>query len=586
MPKFKAHAPWLAAIVSGILWFGSCPPFPYWPMAWIAMIPLLWAMRNASSKRVFLFGWITGIVATGGGFPWIPDLIVRFGGLPVVVAWVVFILYTLYQGLIFALIAWGTSRLQTYWPRIPLWAILPLTTVAVEFTFPLIFPWYLAITQGFVPTVIQIAEITGPVGVSALLVMFSALLYEMGTSIAQRTRPPRHLAVPTLLLVLILSWSAWRIRDVRASMQQTPKIGVAMIQPNIGIDTGHARFFAEHQIAVHQHLSSEAERLATSGELSRLDLLVWSESSYPYPMHRQQITDYEDPPGRIDFRRIQRGFSTPLLMGATTIAGEDENTTVYNSAQLLDRNGRVLGRYDKNWLLMFGEYIPFYDFMPFLHDFFRAHRMSNMTRGTQLFSLTLPEVSTSHGVQDVRFGPLICYEDILPDFGRRAAQSGPHILVNITNDAWFGASQEPWQHLSLAVFRSVETRLPMVRNVNIGVSTFIWPTGELGPTARAQDPPANPDAGMHPMRFMEHMKTQRVRPMEQPGLFCLDSWPYGCIVATNVPVMSKSATFFVRFGNVFAWLCLLIVFVGLAFHPLQQCMMYLRNQIHKGPHHG
>lgn len=554
-------------------------------MAWVAMIPLLWAIDGVSGKRAFRLGWVAGIVATGGGFPWIPDLIVRFGGLPGWVAWFVFFLYTLYQGLIFALIAWGVNRLQAEWPHLPLWVALPVTTAAVEFAFPLIFPWYLAITQGFVPTAIQIAEFTGPVGVSALLVMSAALVYELSAALWHRRRPPFTLAVPALLLALVLGWSAWRIRDVRTSMQEAPRMGVAMIQPNIGIDAGRERFFAEHQISVHQHLSAEAERLAASGALSRLDLLVWSESSYPYPMLRSQMADYEDPPGRMDFRRIRRGFSTPLLMGVTTVAGEDDDARVYNSAQLLDREGRVMGRYDKNWLLMFGEYIPFYDFMPFLHDFFRAHRMSNMTRGTRLFPLTLPAAPTTRGVRDVRLGPLICYEDILPDFGRRAAAAGPNILVNITNDAWFGASQEPWQHLSLAVFRSVETRLPMVRNVNIGVSTFIWPTGELGPTAGAQDPPANPDAGMHPVRFGERLRTRAVRPMEKDGLFCMDEWPQGCIVAAQVPVMEPSSTFFVRFGNVFSWLCLLAAAAGLGFRPLRERIRRLREHTRKGRDH-
>ncbi len=567
------------------MWFGSCPPSPFWPMAWVAMLPLLWALRGADGKRAFQMGWLTGIVATGGGFPWIPDLIVRFGGLPAAVAWLVFGLYTLYQGLIFAFITSGMNHLEKYWPRVPLWASLPVVTVAVEFAFPLVFPWYLAITQGFVPTAIQIAEFTGPTGVSALLVMSAALAFELLGALARRTRPAWHLAVPAGLLVLVLGWSAWRIRDVRDSLKDVPHVGVAMIQPNIGIDDGRVRFFGEHQVAVHQHLSVEAERLASSGQLPRLDLLVWSESSYPYPMRRDRLEDYEDPPGRVDFRRIRRGFSTPLLMGATTVDGDGEDAKVYNSAQLLDRDGRVLGRYDKNWLLMFGEYIPFYDYIPFLHDFFRAHRMSNMTRGTRFSPLTLPGTSTTKGPRDVRLGPLICYEDILPDFGRRAAAGKPNILVNITNDAWFGASQEPWQHLSLAVFRSVEARLPMVRNVNIGVSTFISPTGELGPTARAQDPPSNPQGGLHPVRFMEYLQGQRVRPMDTPGLFCLDEWPQGCIVAAQVPVMEPSSTFFVRFGNVFAWACLLLAAAGIGFRPARERLRRIRDRLRKGTDH-
>ncbi|MBU1070715.1 apolipoprotein N-acyltransferase [Myxococcota bacterium] len=580
MHRLVKWFPWFMAVLSGVMWFTSCPPFRFWPMAWVAMLPLLLAIRDATPRRAFHLGWVTGFVAAGGGFPWITDLIIRHGHLPAIAAWFIYSLYTLYQGLIFALIAWGIRRLAADWPKVPLWVAVPGVSVAVEFVFPLVFPWYMAITQGFVPTSIQIAEFTGPTGVTAMLVMFAALVFELVQAVRARRRPSAWLALPLAILVAVLGWSSWRIGQVRRSMETRPKMGVAMIQPNIGINSGKTRYFGEHQIVVHQRLSQEAERLALTGAIPRLDLLVWSESSYPYPMERTRTSDYEDPPQRMDFRRIKRGFTTPLLMGATTISREAEDADAYNSAQLIDREGKVLGRYDKNWLLVFGEYIPFYDYMPFLHDFFRSANMSNMKRGTQMFTLDLPAADTTAGPLPVRFGPLICYEDILPEFGRRAAKVGPNILVNVTNDAWFGATQEPWQHLALAVFRSVETRLPMVRNVNVGVSTFIMPTGELGTTAPAQEPPVNPDAGLHPVRFMESLEKAQVRPVEgTPGLFRLDVWPDGYVVYSLVPVMPASETFYVRFGDVFAWLCLLLTAFGVGFMPGRRRFFTLRERL-------
>jgi len=579
MQRFSKCFPWFMAVLSGVMWFTSCPPFRFWPVAWVAMFPLLFVLRDVTPRRAFQLGWVTGIVAAGGGFPWIPDLIIRFGHLPSVVAWFIYGLYTLYQGLIYALIAWGLRRLSGDFPKVPLWVAAPGLTVAVEYVFPLIFPWYMSITQGFTPATIQIAEFTGPTGVSALLVMCAALVYEVQQAVRARRRPSWLLAVPLGILVAVLGWSAWRVGVIRARMEAQPKMGVAMIQPNIGIDAGKVRFFGEHQLVVHHRLSQEAERLAASGVLPRLDLLVWSESSYPYPMARTRTHDYEDPADRMDFRRIKRGFTTPILMGATTITHEGEDARAYNSAQLIDREGKILGRYDKNWLLMFGEYIPLYDYMPFLHGFFRAHNMSNMVRGTRLFTLDLPDADTTAGKRSVKLGPLICYEDILPEFGRRAAKAGPNILVNVTNDAWFGATQEPWQHLALAVFRTVETRLPMVRNVNIGVSTFIWPTGELGPTAPAQDPPVNPHGGLHPVRFMEQLQKASVQPVEgAPGLFRLDAWPDGYVVYAQVPVMPASDTFYTRFGDVFAMLCLLLSVLGVGFVPGRRRFFALRDR--------
>ncbi|MBU1533801.1 hypothetical protein KKF84_00690, partial [Myxococcota bacterium] len=170
--------------------------------------------------------------------------------------------------------------------------------------------------------------------------------------------------------------------------------------------------------------------------------------------------------------------------------------------------------------------------------------------------------------RDVKFGPLICYEDILPDFGRKSAANNPNILFNITNDAWFGATQEPYQHLALAVFRSVETRLPMVRNVNIGVSAFISPDGSLGIFAPSGDPPDDPTPhrGFH--EFQQDMKDMTFKKVGE-GLWRMEKWPYSWLVYSKVPVMSGEKTFYVRFGNVLVWLAILAAafFAGRVIRP-------------------
>jgi apolipoprotein N-acyltransferase len=135
---------------------------------------------------------------------------------------------------------------------------------------------------------------------------------------------------------------------------------------------------------------------------------------------------------------------------------------VFNSALLLDQDGRILGRYDKQHLLAFGEYIPLQRYLPFLRHI--SPTIGNLTPGTGGI-VTLPN--------GVGLGPLICYEDIVPELARRAVGQGAQVLVNLTNDVWFGATRAPYQHRALAAFRAVENRVYLVRVTNTGLTSII-----------------------------------------------------------------------------------------------------------------
>ena len=154
---------------------------------------------------------------------------------------------------------------------------------------------------------------------------------------------------------------------------------------------------------------------------------------------------------------------------------------------MMDAGGHATGSYDKVFLMMFGEYVPFYDQIPWFTEIFPE--ASNFSRGSEPASFPL---HTAAG--DFKLGPLICYEDILPSFARRVAKLGPNAFVNITNDAWFGRTAEPYQHLALAVFRAVEHRLEMVRAVNTGVSAHIDAAGRVLQATESVDPDEQPAA--------------------------------------------------------------------------------------------
>ncbi|NUN14180.1 MAG: apolipoprotein N-acyltransferase [Myxococcales bacterium] len=202
------------------------------------------------------------------------------------------------------------------------------------------------------------------------------------------------------------------------------------------------------------------------------DVRYLAPSSHKLPSADNPVDMFEEE-RRVPLRdrvSLLRGFQKPILFGALLyeIDGLTGRRLLFNSALLVDAHGKLLGRYDKNYLLMFGEYIPLGEMFPFLYDW--IPEAGRFEAGTTV------ETFDFFGTQ---IGVMICYEDILPRFTRRLASKKTHLLVNVTNDAWFGKTSEPYHHLALATMRSIETRRSMVRSTNTGVSAFIDPAGRI-----------------------------------------------------------------------------------------------------------
>jgi apolipoprotein N-acyltransferase len=187
------------------------------------------------------------------------------------------------------------------------------------------------------------------------------------------------------------------------------------------------------------------------------------------------------------------------------------NYRVYNTATLLDGQGRVKGMYNKTFLLAFGEYIPFAKYFPQVYDMLPAASEFSPGETIEVFELG-----------EHRLGLMICYEDIIPAFGRKVAALDPHVIINVTNDAWFGKTSEPYLHLALATFRTVETRKWLLRSTNTGVSAFVDATGKIVAQTSIYDPEA---------------------------------------IAYDVPMMTGPPTLYVRIGDVVGYLGLLGIFV-------------------------
>jgi apolipoprotein N-acyltransferase len=496
------------ATVSGCLWFLACTPFDLSPLAWVAAVPMLLAIDRAPTLRMaLLLGWWAGVVETAGGFYWLIDTTQRFTDAPWIGGALVLLLFCATRAIIFLLftgIVCAIRRTRASRRPIPMALLAPIVMAVCEFVVPQVFPCGQWITQAWHPLVIQIAELTGPFGVTALLMLVSGALYDL----LSRDPAARYSALACAIVIgAALLFGALRMRQIDELIAHAPRLKIGLVQPNFAY-TNDAEFSREEALRELAALQEQSRRLEQAGA----QLVVWSEGSYPVALPRDFSTDF--PPDSLAM--IRRGFATPLVLGANTMQSADSDP--YNSALLLDQNGRAVGRYDKVRLLAFGEYIPGVDLFPWLRSLLPpGSGKFKAGAGPALMSVQAPDGQTW------RLGPLICYEDLLPGFIQGVGKLHPDVLVNLTSDQWFGANSEPWEHLALSVFSTIELRVALVRSVNSGISAMIDPNGRLLAKTYAVDPYRHPHAAD------------------------------GIVV--SAPKMSGGNTLFVAWGDWFPYLC-------------------------------
>lgn len=508
MPKLDFYAAFGLVTVSGCLWFLAVTPFDFSALAWIAAVPMLLAVDRAPTfKQALFLGWWAGVVETAGGFHWLIDVMHRFAGFPWWAATLLFLLFCAARAVIFLLFAAIVRGIRQQ-RAVPMTVLAPLAMVGCEFVVPQLFPCGQFISQAWHPLVIQISELTGPLGVTALLMMVNGALHDLVEGRGDRRAASAAAASAAALTAAALVFGAVRMREVDEMAARAPLLKVGLVQPNFAypVEGELPREEIIHQLSA---LQSQSRRLQQAGA----QLIVWSEGSYPITLPRNFTADF--PPQSLAL--IRRGFSVPVVIGAEMSDPSSEDA--FNSAILLDGDGRAAGRYDKVRLLAFGEYIPGIDAFPWLRKLLPA--------GTGRFTAgkgpaILPFAENEH--RAFKLSPVICYEDILQGFLRRVGTLHPDLLVNLTSDSWFGADAEPWEHLALSVFASIELRVSLVRAVNSGVSALIDPNGRVVQKSYADDPYRNPRAA--------------------DGLL------------VSAPMMPGGHTVYVAVGNLFAYLCI------------------------------
>ncbi len=436
------------AVVSGVAFAPGFPPLGWWPCTLLAFAPLYVALAGQTPRRALLLGWVSLLVSSTLVFSWLVGTIRDFGGLPTPVAVLALLLLSAWHGLRLGLATWLTARAERRgWPAAPTFVAAVL---ALEWTFPLLFTWNLATSMGDHDALLQTAELGGPLLVDLTILLPSVALGELWRARHARRRPAIGTVVAGLVVpALAALWGTHRIDAVRARQAEAPELRIGLVQPNLPMG-------AE---SVVPDLQAATQRLASAGA----ELVLWPETAV-----HTSYNDYTYPTKLPE--QVTGVLGVPTLFGVRTWragATEDAQKVRHNSAMLSDQDGRILGRYDKHELLAFGEYTPLANVFPALAKLMSHARSFTAGEGVQ------PLEWAGH-----RIVALICYEDTLPTYvNAQVAAADPDLLVNLTNDAWFGDTAEPWIHQSEARLRAVEHRRYMVRATNSGPSGVIDATG-------------------------------------------------------------------------------------------------------------
>ena len=436
---------WAAAVGAGVALGLSFVDFRLWAVPWIAVAPLVALAETSSPWTAFAKGWAGGFAGIAVAFVWLIHAFQVFGGFSLPIAIVLFVVPVLWMGMQLGVFVGALAWIGP----LPLGLGAPLTFTVVEFLFPTLFPWRLAHTQNRLVPLMQSAEIAGP-----YLLGFAIVWCNAGLARLVR-RGERGPLVGALALLAVLSVGgndrAGRVEALRGA---APALRVGVVQGNIGVERKGDRSFFRRNLDEYRRLSRELA--------DQVDLLVWPETVAQHPIDVTGAAPVGDAHPFPDAPRA-------LVFGGLAIGTGTEGRRIYNSAFLTEAGGAIVGRYDKRVMVPFGEYLPFADRFPALRRLSPAS--GRFTPGAAPAVLT-----TADGV---RLGPLICYEDVIPGPAREAVELGATLLLNLTNDAWYGVSAEPFQHQALAAWRAVETRRDFIRATNTGLTTAISATGAL-----------------------------------------------------------------------------------------------------------
>ncbi len=446
-------------------------PFPPWAILFCYLPLWYFALKQAENlKQVFWGGWWTQFVLTLIGFFWIAYTAHEFGFMPWVAAIPVLLLFAaavhLYIPLAVVLGIYLKRRLQLS-ETVTALVFACLTSLAEQF-WPSIFKWNLGYTLLWAKSpLVQVADTVGFYGLSFGIFLVNAWIL---ASLLKRER--RFIQKSAMLLLSGISL-LMIVGTARAKFwaQTDKEINVLMVQANIG---NLERLYAEKGVGFQQEIIDRNTRLTEEGlaQSPQAQMVLWPESAFPASLNEYlRGSNYQSQL----FQFVQK-MKRPLMTGAfSKDPPEKIPRKDYNGLFLLDENGQSLSEpYHKTHLLIFGEYLPLGDQFPWLAKYNPGG--SGFGRGSGPTVMTVPALDVR---PQVKIGAQICYESLDPAFSGSLSKKGADVLVNVTNDSWFGKYFEPYQHLYMTLARALETRRPLLRATNTGISSAILADGTV-----------------------------------------------------------------------------------------------------------
>lgn len=523
---------WIALAGSLLMW-AALPPLALGWLGWIAPVPWLAIVRweQLPGRRPYGILWLAGFVFWLAAIHWL-----RLPHPAVYLGWFALSAYLACYLPVFV----GLSRVAVHRLKVPLWLTAPVVWTGLELARAHLLTGFLmgslAHTQVGWPAVIQVSDLVGEYGVDFAIMLVAACV----TSALVPPRQPIAILPAAVLLIAVTGYGHWRLNEyaaVGSAAGPSNLVRIALIQGNSladwKADTDKQRAIMDEYVGLSR--DAVAESRANGGR--PIDLIVWPETMFRVPLMTfaagldrstqdgQRLEELESM-GPQQLSRLVEQLGTPALVGLDRVhyrtrpeLGTLPEYDGYNSSALVNRDGQIVGTYDKVHLVMFGEYVPFSGWLPFLQHL--SSITGSVDAGAGPVALTLDGVC---------YAPNICYETAIPHVIRRqvaalaATDQRPDVLVNLTNDAWYWGSSELDMHLACDVFRAVETHTPLVIAANGGLSGWI-------------------DA---------HGRIRAVSPRQTPDVILAD--------VELVPMQS----YYVQFGDWFAAACLLLC-VALAF---------------------
>lgn len=452
----------LTAATVLLLWLALPGGGGFWPLLAVACVPLFTCLFRGTRRQALTYGLLAGVGHFLLQLYWIVFVLGHYGGLPLFLSVPALLLLVLYM----AAYVMGFSFLANLFVRrfsagLSLW-LLPCAWVGMDWLRSFLFsgfPWMdLGYGLAGVPVLLQSADIWGHYGLTFLVVLVNTLFAFLLLNIGGK-RVAMRLVVPvSLLLVLVAVYSAGRWQQLNSRGSEGESMTVAVIQGNV--DQSQKWLPARQQETVRNYL--EQSRRSMLGT-PRPELLIWPETALPfYPVAHPLLEPVQ---GFVSREQVM------LLTGAPWYERDGDGqgeVAFFNSSLLFDSKGEIVARTSKTHLVPFGEYVPLRRFLPFIEPLVEA--VGDFSPG---------RIHEPPACQKAKIGVLVCFESIFPDISRKWVDAGATLLVNMTNDAWYGRSSAPYQTLAMTRLRAVETRRAVVRSANTGFSAFIDPLGRL-----------------------------------------------------------------------------------------------------------